>query len=104
MADLIPRSVLFGNPERTSPKISPDGGSLAWIAPRDGVLHLWVAPISEESGVAWDTARPVTEGPQRGIRSFAWPRDGLHLLYVQDVGGDENWRLYDVDPVALERR
>ena len=34
MVDLIPRSVLFGNPERTSPQISPDGGSLAWIAPR----------------------------------------------------------------------
>ncbi len=104
MADLIPRSVLFGNPERTSPKISPDGGSLAWIAPRDGVLNLWVAPVSEESGVAWDAARPVTEDTDRGIRSFAWARDGRHLLYVQDVGGDENWRLYDVDPVALERR
>ena len=26
------------------------------------------------------------------------------MLYVQDVGGDENWRLYDVDPQTLERR
>src|ERR1700753_565832 len=51
MADLIPRSVLFGNPERTSPQISPDGGSLAWIAPRDGVLNLWVAPIGGGSGL-----------------------------------------------------
>ena len=34
----------------------------------------------------------------RGIRAFAWARDGRHVLYVQDVGGDENWRLYDVDP------
>ena len=34
MVDLIPRSVLFGNPERTSPQISPDGSTLAWIAPR----------------------------------------------------------------------
>ena len=37
MADLIPRNVLFGNPERVSPHISPDGTRLAWIAPRDGV-------------------------------------------------------------------
>ena len=45
MVDLIPRSVLFGNPERIQPRISPDGGSLAWIAPKDGVLNVWVAPI-----------------------------------------------------------
>jgi dipeptidyl aminopeptidase/acylaminoacyl peptidase len=104
MVDLIPRSVLFGNPERTSPQISPDGGSLAWIAPRDGVLNLWVAPAGGESGVDWTAARPVTEDTDRGIRAFAWARDGRHVLYVQDVGGDENWRLYDVDPQSLERR
>jgi dipeptidyl aminopeptidase/acylaminoacyl peptidase len=104
MVDLIPRSVLFGNPERTSPNISPDGASLAWIAPRAGVLNLWVAPIGGESGVDWAAARPVTEDTDRGIRSFAWARDGRHLLYVQDVGGDENWRLYDVQPESLERR
>src|SRR6201996_5024155 len=104
MVDLIPRSVLFGNPERTSPQISPDGGSLAWIAPRDGVLNLWIAPIGGDSGVAWAAAQPVTEDTDRGIRSFAWARDGRHVLYVQDVGGDENWRLYDVDPQSLERR
>ena len=104
MVDLIPRSVLFGNPERTSPQISPDGSALAWIAPRDGVLNLWVAPVGGESGVDWAAARPVTEDTDRGIRAFAWGRDGRHVLYVQDVGGDENWRLYDVDPVSLERR
>jgi dipeptidyl aminopeptidase/acylaminoacyl peptidase len=102
--------VLFGNPERTSPEISPDGGSLAWIAPRDGVLNLWVAPAGGkggadgESGVDWAAARPVTEDTDRGIRAFAWARDGRHLLYVQDVGGDENWRLYDVVPDTLVRR
>jgi len=104
MVDLIPRSVLFGNPERTSPQISPDGGSLAWIAPRDGVLNLWVAPIDGESGVDWAAAQPLTEDTDRGIRAFAWARDGRHVLYVQDVGGDENWRLYDVEPESLQRR
>jgi dipeptidyl aminopeptidase/acylaminoacyl peptidase len=108
MVDLIPRSVLFGNPERTSPQISPDGSALAWIAPRDGVLNLWLAPISGqlggESGVDWAAARPLTEDADRGIRSFAWARDGRHVLYVQDVGGDENWRLYDVDLETGARR
>src|ERR1700683_2311334 len=106
MVDLIPRDILFGNPERTSPRISPDGTRLGWIAPRDGVLNVWVAPIgaSGPSGVDWDAATVVTDDTDRGIRSFIWARDGRHLLYVQDAGGDENWRLYDVEVDSLERR
>ena len=104
MVDLIPRSVLFGNPERTSPRMSHDGSQLGWIAPRDGVLNVWVAPIGESDGVDWAAARAVTDDTDRGIRMFGWAWDGRHLLYVQDVGGDENWRLYDVDLVTGERR
>ena len=105
MADLIPRSVLFGNPERTAPRISPDGRQLAWIAPLDGVLNVWVAPIGDsEAGVDWASARVVTADTDRGVRVFAWAHDGRHLLYLQDAGGDENWRLYDVDLESLERR
>jgi len=100
MVDLIPREVLFGNPERISPHISPDGTKLAWIAPRDGVLNVWVAPVGA-SGVDWDAATAVTDDTDRGIRSYAWAWDGRHLLYVQDTGGDENWRLYDVDLETL---
>jgi dipeptidyl aminopeptidase/acylaminoacyl peptidase len=35
---------------------------------------------------------------------FSWARDGRHLLYLQDAGGDENWRLYDVDLTTMTRR
>jgi dipeptidyl aminopeptidase/acylaminoacyl peptidase len=105
MVDLIPRSVLFGNPERTAPRISPDGRQLAWIAPLDGVLNVWVAPIGDSAaGVDWAAARVVTADTDRGVRVFAWAHDGRHLLYLQDAGGDENWRLYDVDLESLERR
>ena len=104
MVDLIPRSVLFGNPERTSPRMSHDGSQLGWIAPKDGVLNVWVAPIDESDGVDWAAARAVTDDTDRGIRMFGWAWDGRHLLYVQDAGGDENWRLYDVNLVTGERR
>jgi len=30
---LIARDVLFGNPDRTSPRLSPDAKRLAWVAP-----------------------------------------------------------------------
>jgi dipeptidyl aminopeptidase/acylaminoacyl peptidase len=103
MTDLIPRDVLFGNPERISPAISPDGTRLGWIAPHDGVLNVWVAPVGA-SGVDWDAATVVTSDTDRGIRFFSWARDGRHLLYIQDTGGDENWRLYDVDMDTMARR
>ncbi|MGH3300120.1 MAG: alpha/beta fold hydrolase [Streptosporangiaceae bacterium] len=104
MPELIPLPVLFGNPERVMPRISPDGSELAWIAPHEGVLNVWMAPISADQGVDWTAARVVTDDTDRGIRQFAWAHDGRHLLYVQDAGGDENWRLYDVDLPTMQRR
>lgn len=104
MVELIPRQVLFGNPERVSPRISPDGTRLAWIAPHQDVLNVWVAPISAEHGVDWPAASVVTDDSDRGIRMFAWAHDGRHLLYLQDSGGDENWRLHDVDLQTMQRR
>lgn len=88
---VIPRGVLFGNPEKVSPKISPDGTRMSYIAPKDGVLNVWVGPVGG------DSFEPVTDDRDRGIRSYGWAHDNRHLLYVQDKGGDENWRVYMVD-------
>jgi dipeptidyl aminopeptidase/acylaminoacyl peptidase len=98
MVDLIPRAVLFGNPERVSPRVSPDGTRLAWLAPDEGVLNVWVASLDMRD------ATPVTDDRDRGIRTFLWAHDGRHLLYLQDRGGDENWRLYDVDLETMATR
>lgn len=96
--ELIPRDVLFGNPERIAPRISPDGARLAWVAPDDGVLNVWV------STVGGDDARPVTDDRDRGIREHFWAHDDRHLLYLKDKGGDEDWHLYAVDLVTGENR
>ncbi|MEM8835018.1 MAG: S9 family peptidase [Planctomycetota bacterium] len=90
--ELIPREVIFGNPERASPVISHDGRTLAWLQPLDGVLNVWVAPVDDLT-----KARAITKDTHRGIRSFFWAYDGQHILYIQDKGGDENWRIYSVD-------
>lgn len=99
---LIPREVLFGNPERTQPRLSPGGDRLAYIAPVDGVLNVWVGPVGSEVGD--DGFEPVTRDTDRGIRQYFWAEDGRHLVYLQDKGGDENWRLYAVDPATKETR
>ncbi|HET9897318.1 MAG TPA: S9 family peptidase [Streptosporangiaceae bacterium] len=104
MARQIPLSVLFGNPERISPRLSPDGTRIAWIGPSDGVMNIWVAPVSTRSGVDWERTRPVTRDQDRGVGTFAWAHDNRHLLYLRDVKGDENWRLHDVDLTTMRTR
>ncbi|HSK54848.1 MAG TPA: S9 family peptidase [Jiangellales bacterium] len=89
---LIPRDVLFGNPERVSPALSPDGRRLGFIAPVNGVLNVWVGPAH-----APGDARPVTNDRGRGIRVFAFCHDDRTLLFLQDTDGDEDWRLYALD-------
>ena len=94
--ELIPRATLFGNPDRLSPTVSPDGSQVAFVAPVDGVMNLWVGPADDLAEAA-----PSTFDGDRGIRNYFWAYDGRHLLYLQDRGGDENWRLYGV---ALDTR
>ena len=96
--EIIPREVLFGNPEKISPKISPDGTRMAYIAPVNNVLNVWVKTIGEEDDKA------VTKDDDRGIRRYFWAADGKHIMYLQDVGGDENWRLYAVNLESDEIR
>jgi dipeptidyl aminopeptidase/acylaminoacyl peptidase len=90
--DLIPRGVLFGNPERAAVRISPDGQTLSWLAPKDGVLNLWVAPVGK-----LDQARAVTSDTKRPIRIYRWAYTSKHLLYMQDAAGDENFHVFRVD-------
>lgn len=88
----IPRAALYGNPERADVQISPDGRHLSWLAPADGVLNVWVAPIDDLS-----SAQPVTTDTTRGVRAHDWAFTNQHILFPQDVGGDENFHLYSVD-------
>jgi len=90
-AELVPREVLFGNPEKARARISPDGEHIAYIAPVDGVLNVWVGALGA------DDAEPVTHDDNRGVFRYFWAHDGVHLMYLQDKDGDENWRLYSVN-------
>src|ERR687894_646742 len=99
---LIPREVLFGNPEKAQPRLSPDGRRLAYLAPVDGILNVWVGPVG--STVGSEGYRPVTQDRKRGIRIYFWAEDHEHIVYLQDVGGDEDWRIHATDPRTQETR
>ena len=89
---LIPRNILFGNPDKATARLSPDGSKLSYLAPKDGVLNVWVGPVDDPSA-----AQPVTDDKKRGIRTYFWAYTSRHILYTQDTDGDEDWHVYAVD-------
>lgn len=89
--DLIDRRILFGNPERANVQISHDGKYVSWLAAKEGVLNVFVAPADK-----LEQARAVTADTTRPVRTYAWAHDNKHLLYLQDAGGDENFHLHRV--------
>jgi dipeptidyl aminopeptidase/acylaminoacyl peptidase len=89
---LIPREILFGNPERSHPEISPDGAQLAWLAPdKNGVLNVWAGSIDGAH------AHLITNETHRPIQWYSWGGDAKHILYLQDNGGDEIDHLFSAD-------
>jgi len=90
--ELIPREVLFGNPDKSSVQLSPDGTKISYRAPVDGVMNVWVGPADDPTA-----AKPVTHDTNRGIRIYGWTYTNEHILYIQDKEGDENWRAYSVN-------
>ncbi len=96
---LIPRDVLFGNPQRAQARLSHDGKWLSYQAPVNGVLNIWVAPVDDLS-----KAKVVTDEKVRPIPGYSWAYDNKHILYVQDKNGDENFHLYATDVTTHETK
>lgn len=90
---LIPRRILFSNPDRSVVTISPDGSQLMWLASQEGVLNVWIAPRENP-----DAARVITQDRDQGIRSCFWSYNKGAVLSLQDTNGDENWHLHAIDP------
>lgn len=89
---LIEREILFGNPEKTRPSLSPDGKYLAYIAPdENNVLQVRLRTVGQADD------RQLTADKQRGIRIFFWTYSGEELIYLQDTDGDENWHFFSVN-------
>lgn len=93
---LIPKEVLFGNPVKTAPQISPNGKLMSYIAPVNNVLNLWVSTIGENDD------RPITFDTHRGVLNYFWAQDNKNIFYLQDLNGNENWRLYLVNVETKE--
>lgn len=103
---LIPRQTLFGNPDKTAVRISPDGKYLTYIAPLNNVLNVWIQPLTPTG-----PGMPLTQDKGRGIQGYSWSYDNQHILYIQDTDGNENWRLFrlnvhtkEIKPITDEKK
>jgi dipeptidyl aminopeptidase/acylaminoacyl peptidase len=89
---LIPREILFANPARMDPKVSPNGSQLSWLAPdKSNTLNIWT------SGLDGGNARCVTNETGDPIEWYTWAADAKHVLYLHDNAGDEIPHLFSVD-------
>jgi dipeptidyl aminopeptidase/acylaminoacyl peptidase len=73
-------------------RLSPDGRSIAWLEPRDGVLNIVVAPADDPA-----RSRQVTHLNDRSVSGyFVWAWTNRHIVFF-NAAGDENNRAYSVD-------
>lgn len=86
---------LFGVPAFSRAQISPDGNCVAYLAPWNDRLNIWVRPL--EATACHADAKRLTADDVRNIDGFCWTHDSRSILFVQDTRGDENWHLHRAD-------
>ena len=86
----IPLRDFFRNPDKTGYGISTDGKYISYLAPFNNRLNIFVRETDKE------TARKVTDSKERDITIYFW-KGKNRILYLQDNGGDENYKLFAVN-------
>jgi len=89
---IIPLEVLLGAPYRACPSISPDGKLVAYLAPYEGVLNLWIMPTDGGE------PRVLTHENELDIDPYySWTMNGK-ILFRRDPGRAEDFQFYLLDP------
>ncbi len=83
---LIPLTDFFRNPETAHYTISPDGEHIAFLKPWENRLNVYVRKVSAQ------TETRLTDARERDVTGYVWANNN-RIVYVQDTGGDENYRL-----------
>ncbi len=94
---LIPMEDFFRNPEKCGFQLSPDGTRILYRASWNRRLNIFVQKVDEEEAIR------VTSAAERDILACFWAGND-RIVYLQDSGGDENYRLYAVNADGSEAR
>jgi len=95
LAPLIDRDIFFGNPEISYGQLSPDGSHVSFMKEHEGIMNIWVKKFDD----AFSQAKLLTASSSP-ILGYFWSRDSKYILYVNDIGGDENMNVFAVNPSA----
>ena len=91
---LIDRSLFFDDPDISGAQISPDGRFLAFLRPLNGTKNIWVKRTDD----SLEKAHPITTASDRPVLTYFWSRDSQYILFMRDVGGNEHFNVYAVNP------
>ena len=87
---LIPRRVLFGNPDRIALHLPRWHAARVRRPGRRRAQRLGGSARRRRAG-------PVTHDRDRGVQAYAFCHDDQRLVYLQDTDGNESWRVYALD-------
>ena len=84
----IPLEDFFRNSPETGFQLSPDGHHIAYLAPYEDRMNIFVRE--------GDGSRQLTYETARSIAGYFWA-DNKRILFMKDTSGDENYQLYGVN-------
>lgn len=87
----------FQNPEKAQFRISPDGKWIAWLAPWEKRMNIFVKEYSS------DKIKRITSQKERDIPGYTWVNNN-QLVYMMDDGGDENHHLFVTDKAGKSEK
>ena len=82
----IPLEDFFRNSPETGFQLSPDGHHIAYLAPYEDRMNIFVRE--------GDGARQLTYETARSIAGYFWA-DNKRILFMKDTSGDENYQALD---------
>jgi dipeptidyl aminopeptidase/acylaminoacyl peptidase len=88
----------FSNPEQTDFKLSPDGTQIAWLAPWQDRMNLYVRSLE----IDMEPIR-LTSDSTADIGRYFWVNNH-NILYLKDANGKEAYHLYGVEVTTQQMR
>ncbi len=89
-APLIDMKSFFKNGEKSTFRISPDGLYYSYRADFKGKMNIFVQKVGDTNALR------ITNDTSRSIGQYFWK--GSKIVYLQDIGGDENFQIFSVNP------
>jgi hypothetical protein len=90
----VDMKLFFKNGDRDLFQISPDGKYYSYVANYKDIMNVFVQKIGDTNAIR------VTNDTLRSIWNYVWK--GNRIVYLQDIGGDENYQLFSVTATGTD--